>query len=225
MFKKFPTFRTTRNASALRTARNTLQPTFAILGKLPIPGIDVVAEVSLQALTKVQETHNNAAGWTDLSDRMQSIAFLASADEDMNPALGERLVKVLEDIPESIDASRNHGYFWRFLNSTEDASFLTKHNSTLNDLITDITLEVCIKTNRTAAQLRQELMKYKSNVVASQDDCTKRSGFFQMFRAPIKAAHATVGLRARSGTNMPDAEQNFVGRIEMDNGVVGIHLE
>ncbi|KAF7367777.1 hypothetical protein MSAN_00841800 [Mycena sanguinolenta] len=214
-----------KESSNVRTARNALQTSLVILGKIPIPGIDAVTEALKQALTKVQETRDNAAGWIDLSERVQSLAFLVSADDDITPAFGKRLVKVLQHITEDINASGKSGYFKRFLNSTEDASFLTNHNSTLNDLVTDITFEVCIKTNRTTSQLRQDLRTFKSNLVVQPDERTKKLGFFQIFTAPIKAAHGTVGLKAKSGTIMPDAKQTFVGRIEMNNGVVGIQLE
>ncbi|KAF7367776.1 hypothetical protein MSAN_00841700 [Mycena sanguinolenta] len=216
-----------RKSSRVRTARNTLQTSLIILGKIPIPGIDAAAEAVGQALTKVQEMRENATGWTDLSDRVQSVAFLASTDYEMNPELGKRLVRVLQDIGESIDAAGKYGRFRRFFNSTEDASFLTKHNSTLNEIITDITLEVCMKTNQTSAQLRQELTKFKSGLVAGAEgtEGTRGSRFLQIFTAPIKASRGTVGLRAKSGASMPHAQQNFAERIEMENGVVGIHIE
>ncbi|KAJ6505525.1 hypothetical protein C8R45DRAFT_972971 [Mycena sanguinolenta] len=212
-------------SSNLRTARNALQTSLVILGKIPIPGIDAVTEALGQALTKVQEMRDNATGWIDLSDRVQSIAFLVSTDYDITPALGKRLLKVLQDITNDINACGKSGYFKRFLNSREDASFLANHNSTLNDLVTDITFEVCMKTNRTTSQLRQDLRTFKSNLGLKSDKHTKKLGFFQIFTAPIKAARGTVGLKAKSGTSMPDAQQKFVGRIEVNDGVVGIHIE
>ncbi|KAF7367778.1 hypothetical protein MSAN_00841900 [Mycena sanguinolenta] len=230
-----------KTSSNVRTARNALQTSLVILGKIPIPGIDAVTEALKQALTKVQEMRDNAAGWIDLSERVQSLAFLVSTDHDITPAFGKRLVKVLQDITEDINASGKSGYLKRFLNSTGDASFLTNHNSTLNDLVTDITVsprfypsiyapihikfEVCIKTNRTTSQLRQDLGTFKSNLVVQPVERTRKLGFFQIFTAPIKAAHGTVGLKAKSGTSMPDAQQHFAGRIEVNDGVVGIHIE
>ncbi|KAJ6505514.1 hypothetical protein C8R45DRAFT_972940 [Mycena sanguinolenta] len=205
--------------SSLRTTRNALQASLVILGQIPIPGIDAVTEALGQALTKVKKMRDNAAGWIDLSERVQSIAFLVSTDYDITPALGRRLLEVLQDITEDINSCGKSGYFKRFLNSREDAS-LTNHNTTLNDLV-----EVCIKTNRTTSQLRQALTTFKSNLVLKSDEHTKKLCLFQIFTAPKKAAHETVGLKTKSGTNMPDAQQTFVRQIEINNGVVGIHIE
>ncbi|KAF7374597.1 hypothetical protein MSAN_00344300 [Mycena sanguinolenta] len=174
-------------SSGFRAARNALQAALVILGKIPIPGIEAVTETLSQALTKVQEVRDNVAEWANLSDRVQTITFLVSgnSDYDMSLVLGERLLRVLQDITESVDASKKSGYFRRFLNSTEDASSLTKHILTLNNLIGDLTLEVGLKTNRTIAQLQQELEKFKSNLVVRPDERTKKSGFFRISSAPV----------------------------------------
>ncbi|KAJ6505520.1 hypothetical protein C8R45DRAFT_972963 [Mycena sanguinolenta] len=214
--------------SSLRTARNALKASLVILGQIPIPGIDAVTEALGQALTKVQEMRDNATGWIDLSERVQSIAFLVSTDYDIAPTFGKHLLKVLKDLTEDINASGKSGYLKWFGNST-DTSFLTNHNSTLNDLVTDITVEVCIKTNRTTSQLRQDLRTFKSSLVLKSDEHTKKLGFFRYLRLPrVKASHRTVGLKTKSSTGMPDAQQTFVRQIEghrMNNGVIGIHIE
>lgn len=101
---------------------------------------------------------DNAAGWKNLEDRMQSLAFLASQDYDMNTQLRDRFTKLVPNIPQwsphthsstgrdlkhicqSVVDSRKHGRLNLFFSSTEDSSFLNKYNLRLTDLITDITV-------------------------------------------------------------------------------------
>ncbi|KAJ6505456.1 hypothetical protein C8R45DRAFT_1209199 [Mycena sanguinolenta] len=210
-------------SSTLRTARNALQTSLVILGKIPIPGIDAVTEALGQALTKVQEMRDNATGWIDLSERVQSIAFLVSTDYDMTPVLGKRLLKVLQDITEDINTCGKSGYFKRFLNSREDASFLTSHTSTLNDLVTDITFEVCIKSNRKSTQIRDELNKFKSDLAAmviTKEDDAKGVRVSQNFT--IKESDGVVELKGELDVNIQHVHQSHAGPIEVTNRVVGI---
>ncbi|KAJ6505526.1 hypothetical protein C8R45DRAFT_972976 [Mycena sanguinolenta] len=151
-----------RNSSSdVKNARVVMNTALAVLGSTAISGIAAVAQALGQVVAKVQEMQDNGIGWTDLSNRVQSIAFLVSPDFDIEPELGERLEKVLRDITASIEVCRKQDTLKKFFNTAEESSFIAKYNSILNDLINDITLDVCEKTNRKSKQIRDELNKFK----------------------------------------------------------------
>ncbi|KAJ7232447.1 hypothetical protein B0H12DRAFT_192070 [Mycena haematopus] len=152
---------TRRPSSGVKTSLNVLKVSLAILHDTPIPGIGAAAEALLQVLNKSQEMQDNAAGWKNLEDRVQSLAFLASQDYDMDSQLRDRFTRDLQHIRESIMDSRKQGRFKHFFSSTEDSSFLNKSNSSLTDLVTDITVDFSSKTQRSFAQLREDIGKFK----------------------------------------------------------------
>ncbi|KAJ6505519.1 hypothetical protein C8R45DRAFT_972961 [Mycena sanguinolenta] len=215
-----------RNSSSdVKNARVVMNAALAVLGNTAISGIAAVAQALGQVVAKVQEMQDNGIGWTDFSNRVQSIAFLVSPDFDMEPELGERLEKVLRDITASIEVSRNQDTLKKFFNTAEESSFIAKYNSTLNDLINDITLDVCEKTNRKSKQIRDELNKFKSDLAAmamAKEDESKRARISQNFTATIKVGHGVVGLKGKLDVNIQHAEQTYAGPIEVTDGVVGI---
>ncbi|KAJ7719002.1 hypothetical protein B0H16DRAFT_1700444 [Mycena metata] len=216
-----------RTSSGVKTSLNILKLSLAILRETPIPGIGAAAEALSQALNRTQEMQDNAAGWKTLEDRVQSLAFLGSQDYDMDSQLRDRFTRDLGNIRQSIVDSRKHGRMWLFFSSTEDSSFLNKYNLSLTDLITDITVDFSSKTHRAFTQLREDLDKFKNNLVVIQkrDDATANTiaqVLTQKFTNAIVMGNGTVGLETTTDDQMPNALQEFIGKINVTSGVVGI---
>ncbi|KAJ7069405.1 hypothetical protein C8F01DRAFT_1112523 [Mycena amicta] len=173
---------------------------------------------------------DNAADWKILEDRVQSLAFLGSQDYDMDSQLRDRFTKHLGQIRQSILDSRKQGRMRRFFSATEDSSFLNKYNSGLSDLVTDITVDFSSKTQRTFAQLREDLGQFKNNLVAVEklEDSAKADTIAhvltQKFGNTIVMGNGTVGLETTTDDKMPNTSQEFTGTIHVTSGVVGIKI-
>ncbi|KAJ7058775.1 hypothetical protein C8F01DRAFT_1147171 [Mycena amicta] len=234
-----------RTSSSVKTSLNLLKVSLAVLRETPIPGIGAAAEALSQVLNRTQEMQDNAAGWKNLEDRVQSLAFLGSQDYDMDSQLRDRFTKDLEQIRQSILDSRKQGRMRLFFSATEDSSFLNKYNSGLSDLVTDITVDFSSKTQRTFAQLREDLRQFKvyrpqylfscrvnchkqNNLVAVEklEDSAKADtithALTQKFGNAIVMGNGTVGLETATSDKMPNASQEFTGTIHVTSGVVGI---
>ncbi|KAF8139380.1 hypothetical protein K438DRAFT_1996060 [Mycena galopus ATCC 62051] len=187
-----------RTSPGVKTSLNVLKLSLAILCQTPIPGIGAAAEGLSQVLNKTQEVQDNAAGWKTLEDRVQSLAFLGSQDYDMDRQLRDQISDTF----------------------AKDSSFLNKYNSSLTDLIADITVDFSSKTQRAFAQLREDLGKFKNNLVAieKQDDAkanTIAQMLTQKFANAIVMGNGTVGLETTTDDKMPNALQEFTGTISV----------
>ncbi|KAJ7232450.1 hypothetical protein B0H12DRAFT_1239647 [Mycena haematopus] len=150
---------------AVRTSRNILQISLDILSKTSINGIGAAAEALSKAIDRIQ-FQANADGWKALEERLQSLAFCASEDTDMEEELRDRFKRELEDIHRDIEAAKKQGRVAQFFNSKDDSSFLTKHNTNLTDLVCDINVDICTKTSRRTSDLRKDFDKFKDELIA-----------------------------------------------------------
>ncbi|KAF7331194.1 hypothetical protein MSAN_02438100 [Mycena sanguinolenta] len=137
------------NAETARTAMNMLKFALKELGNIssniPMGGIlsGVIAPL-LDITERIQQTSNNAEGLVQLALRIEHltpiVTQMAGNDPQKGQGIVEKLQKELESITTELGAARSRGKLNQFFNSVDNASILDKHNTALDRLIADCTL-------------------------------------------------------------------------------------
>ncbi|KAF7367769.1 hypothetical protein MSAN_00841000 [Mycena sanguinolenta] len=157
------------------------------------------------------------SAYEDLTVRMQRLASLAdSPDYAMDPACGKRLVKILQDIAESIEQDTLKKVF----NPTEESPFLSKYNLPLDALIQEIKADVRMKRN-TKSTYETIPTKFKSDLEAKAYDNTKKASFRQFVKGPIKATRTVIGMKSNSCVSTLHWQQVIHAETEIRDGVLG----
>ncbi|KAF7377584.1 hypothetical protein MSAN_00181100 [Mycena sanguinolenta] len=137
------------NAETTRATYNALKLVLkqlsTISSKIPIGEIlSGVIDPFLDIADRIEQMSDNAKGLDQLALRIERLTPTVTkmAESASEPAIGEKLRKDLGSMTTELAAARSKGRLKQFINSVDNAACLDRHNTALNRMIADCTLEI-----------------------------------------------------------------------------------
>ncbi|KAJ6476316.1 hypothetical protein C8R45DRAFT_376698 [Mycena sanguinolenta] len=138
------------NAGTARTAANmlkfALKQLSSISSNIPIGGIlSSIIDPLLDITERIEQTSDNAKGLIQLALRIERLTPIVTRTAESDPQKGqgiaEKLQKELASITTELEVARSRGKLNQFFNSADNTSILNEHNTALDRLIAECTLD------------------------------------------------------------------------------------
>ncbi|KAF7377894.1 hypothetical protein MSAN_00213100 [Mycena sanguinolenta] len=148
------------------TGRNVLKFSLKTLSSVSsnIPFGSVLSSVIdplLDIVGRIEQTSVNNQGLIELAARIERLSPLVSEMASDKLQQGRLIVEALErelqSMTRDLDDARSQGQIDQFFNGTDNASFLTKHNNHLTQIIADATLATTHDVLRSVQDLESRL--------------------------------------------------------------------
>ena len=144
------------------------QGVLQVLGKAPIPGIEMVTNGLAEVISRATQLDHNKRALDQLEARFEQINAMLEAieesisDRPMFEKYGKRIRDALQELSFEIQRHANRGTLSKFFGSIVDNEELQYHIRVLDSLMTEIGTAVGLQTNNQVREIYKKLLSLQA---------------------------------------------------------------